>query len=77
LGTIALSHKSAAPGTGRALRVGKLNQSRRLVLRLFPSDTSNVAAGDSNVGQFTVAQLRKFLHGKPISLPRLEEANNG
>ena len=30
---------------------------------MFPSDTGNVAAGNSNVSQFTVAQLRKFLHG--------------
>src|SRR4029077_15188905 len=36
----------------------------------------NVAAGNSDVGQFTVAQLGKFLHGEPISLPALEKANN-
>jgi hypothetical protein len=36
----------------------------------------NVAAGNSDVGQFTVAQLGKFLHGKPISLPALKEADN-
>jgi hypothetical protein len=36
---------------------------KALLLRLFPSDTGNVAAGNSNVSQFTVAQLRKFLHG--------------
>ena len=43
---------------------------------MLPGDTGDVAAGNSDVGQFTVAQLGKFLHGEPISLPALEKANN-
>jgi hypothetical protein len=69
------AQKSAAPGFGPALRQGD-RYSRSGLVRLLPGDTGDVAAGNSNVGQFTVAQLGKFLHGEPISLPALEKANN-
>src|SRR5271166_2429983 len=63
------------PGLNRALRQGD-RYSRLGLVRLLRGDTGNVAAGNSNVGQFAVAQLGKFLHGEPISLPVLEKANN-
>ena len=67
--------KAQRPVLGRALRQGD-RYSRSGLVRLLPGDTGDVAAGNSNVGQFTVAQLGKFLHGEPISLPALEKANN-
>ena len=38
--------------------------------------TVDVAAVNSNVGQFTVAQPGKFLHDAPKSLPMLNEADS-
>jgi hypothetical protein len=67
--------KAQRPVLGRALRQGD-RYSRSGLVRLLPGDTGDVAAGNSNVGQLTVAQLGKFLHGEPISLPALEKANN-
>jgi hypothetical protein len=67
--------KKAAPGFDRALRQNDRDNQLGLV-RLLPSDTGDVAAGYSDVGQFTVAQLGKFLHCEPISLPVLEKAKN-
>ena len=54
--------RSARTVPGAANNNNRTSQ-RASLLRLFPSNTGNVAAGNSNVGQFTVAQLRKFLHG--------------
>jgi hypothetical protein len=42
---------------------------------LFSSDTADVAAGNPNVGQFTVAQKGKLLHVAPISLPFPDESD--
>jgi hypothetical protein len=42
----------------------------------LPSDTVDVAAGNSNVGQFTVAQAGKLLDHALISLPMLNEAKD-
>jgi hypothetical protein len=68
--------KAQRPVLGRALPLRRSRYSRSGLVRLLPGDTGDVAAGNSNVGQFTVAQLGKFLHGEPISLPALEKANN-
>src|SRR5215472_13524537 len=59
------------PGAAKGDRDSRLG-----LVRLLRGDTGDVAAGNSNVGQFAVAQLGKFLHGEPISLPVLEKANN-
>jgi hypothetical protein len=69
------AQKAQRPALSRALRQGD-RYSRLGLVRLLPGDTGDVAAGNSNVGQFTVAQLGKFLHGEPISLPASEKANN-
>jgi hypothetical protein len=47
------------------------------VLRLFPSDPRDVAAGDADIGELTVAEMGQFVHGNAIALPGLEEADDG
>ena len=50
---------------------------RDLGARLFPGDALDVAARNADIGQFAVAEVRKLVHGDPISLPCMEEADNG
>src|SRR5581483_2736879 len=48
-----------------------------LVPGLFPGDVRDVRARNADIGEFTVAQLGKFLHRDPIALPVLKAPDKG
>jgi hypothetical protein len=48
----------------------------RLAAGMLPSNTGNIAPGNADIGQFTVAQMGKFLHRGTVSLPGLYEADD-
>src|ERR1700748_1367843 len=72
--------KKTAPGLGRAL-IGRPQIAAgwvlaELVLRLFPSDSRDVATGNADIRQLAIAEVRKLVHGNAIALPGLEEVDD-
>jgi hypothetical protein len=68
--------KKTAPGWRAGRAFGSPIPQAELVLRLLPGDTLNIATGNSDISQFPVAEVRKLVHGDPISLPGMQEAEN-
>ena len=44
---------------------------------MLPSEPLDLRAVNPDIGQFAVAEIRKLPHGVSVTLPRLEEADDG
>jgi len=44
---------------------------------VLPSEPLNLRAIDADIGQIAVAEMRKLLDGLSVTLPSLEEADDG
>ena len=44
---------------------------------VLPSEPLDLRAVNADIGQFPVAEIRKLPHGVSVTLPSLEEADDG